>query len=420
MAIALSLAVPSAGRAQAGSGTQELDALFQELLRNPADRALNLRFIEAAFEIKDYEAAIGALDRLLFFEPDNPVYLLRIGEAYLALESYAAARGFYETVMQLPTASAEQKELATAKIAEIERRTRPSPWTLYAQAGLRYQSNASAGPDGLDGVDPSAEAEADWNAFGLAVVTFNQPVGNGAIEASLTTYYADQFEIDRLDLGVAELVAGPRFGIVSGENSSLSLKPFGLASGVLLGDDPYLGVYGGGASARARLGDPLTLEPYFEYRNRTYFNSDDYPDAEDETGDLFTYAVGGSGALGETVTWFGRGGFKDNDARAGHESYDEYFLDLSVRIAFGGGSAAAPWLLTPSFSAEWTDYDAPNLAVDPQTREDFEWRAGARLDVPLWEALGLGIQVQYIRNDSNISRYDYDNLQITSGPTVRF
>ena len=89
VAIAASLAIPTASWAQTASGAaqQEFEALFQELLRDPSNRALNLRFIEIALEIGDYEAAIGALDRLLFSEPDNPVYLLQIADAYLALES---------------------------------------------------------------------------------------------------------------------------------------------------------------------------------------------------------------------------------------------------------------------------------------------------------------------------------------------
>ena len=423
MAIAASLAIPTASWAQTASGAaqQEFEALFQELLRDPSNRALNLRFIEIALEIGDYEAAIGALDRLLYSEPDNPVYLLQIADAYLALESYPAARGFYDSVLTLPAASPEQRELATSKIAQIENRTRPSPWALYGQAGLRYQTNASSGPDGLDGVDPDAAAQSDWNAFVVGVLSYNQPVGDGAIEASLTTYYADQFEIDRLDLGVAELTAGPRLPIASGENMSLSLRPFGLVTGVLLGDDPYLGAYGGGVSARARLADPLTLEPYFEYRNRTYFNSDDYPTATDQTGELFTYAINGYGALGTNLSWSGRGGLRDNDAREAFEGYDEYFADLSLRILLGDsdGGSGRRWVLTPSGSVEWTDYDAP----DPNemvTRSDFEWKAGARLDVPVTDTFGLGVQVQYLRNNSNRAEFDYDNLQVTSGPTVRF
>jgi hypothetical protein len=68
---------------------------------------------------------------------------------------------------------------------------------------------------------------------------------------------------------------------------------------------------------------------------------------------------------------------------------------------------------------EWTDYKAPDPGENIK-REDFEWRAGARLDVPFSEAFGLGVQVQYLRNNSNRAEFDYDNLQVTSGPTVRF
>lgn len=421
VAAALLVAVPTSGAHSATQAQQqELDTLFEAVFSDPSNRTLNLRLIQFAMEIGDYEAAIGSLDRLLFFEPENPTFLLLIGEAYYELKSYVAARGFYDTVAELDAASPAQRELATSMIADIERRMRPSPWRFYAQSGLRYQTNATSGADGLDGVDPSALPQSDWNAFVLGTLDYRQPIGKGAIEARLTTYYADQFEVDRLDIGVAELVVGPRLPVASGENTSLSVKPYGVASGVLLGGDPYLGTYGAGISARAMLGAPLTLEPYFEYRNRNYFNSDDYPTVSTETGDLYTYAVAGNGALGQSVSWYARGGMRDNHAQVAFDSYDEYFVDLSLRFRFAGNGSDRPWLFTPSFSANWTDYDAADPVDAGVTREDFRWKAGARLDVPVHEAIGLGVQVEYRRNESNLARYRYDNLQITSGPTVRF
>jgi hypothetical protein len=410
-------------RAQPAAGfTQEqFDALYRDILRDPSNRKLNLGFIDLAFQIEDYAAAIAVLDLLLFQDKDNPDLLLLSAKAYFALKSYAAARGIYETVVGLPDASEEQRAIAASMLEEIERLTRPSPWDFYAQGGIRYQTNATAGPQGIEGIQPSALPVEDWNSFVLGVLSFNQPVGEGALEAKLTTYYADQFDVQRLDLGVGELIAGPRLPIAAGDNASLSVKPYGVASGVLLGEDPYLGTYGGGVSVRARLGNPLTLEPYFEYRDRNYFNSDDYPTVSTQTGELFRYAVGGNGVLGGAISWFGRAGFDDNHARVVSDSYDEYFVDFAMRLQLGGaGSEAGPWLLTPSVTASWTEYDAAIPTDMGVVREDFEWGAGARLDVPLSQRIGLGVQVQYLKNDSNLPRFDYDNVQVTSGPTVRF
>jgi hypothetical protein len=420
-ALALGVLAPTLLHAQGQRvSAEEFDALFQQIMRDPSDREFNLRFIHLALEIKDFEAAVAILDLLLFLNPSDHTLLSLSGEAYFSLKSYTAAKDLYQRILSTPDASETQRAAAAARLADIERLTRPSPWDLYAQAGVRYQTNATAGPGDLDGVDPSIAAEEDWNAFVLGVLTYTQPLGSGVTaEAGLTTYYADQFEVDRLDIGVAELVAGPRFRIAAGESSSLSLKPYGIASGVLLGDDPYLGAYGGGISARAVLGAPLTIQPYFEYRNRNYFDSDDYPTAADQTGDLFTYAALGSGALGQSASWYARGGFHDNNARTDEDSYDEFFADLYLRIEVAEVESGA-WLLTPSVSAKTTDYGGPRAGDMGRVRNDFEWRAGARLDVPVTEHFGLGVQVEYTRNDSNLDRFDYDNLQVTSGPTVRF
>jgi len=422
-AVALALPPPAgAAPTPTPQEQQQLDQLFEVVFRKPSDRALNMRFVELAMKVGDYEAAIGTLDRLLFFQPNDPDFLLLIGEAYYRLMSYTAARGFYETVAGLDAATPEQRAAATSMLADIERRTRPSPWALYAQAGLRYQTNATSGPDSLSGIQPSTKPEEDFNSFVLGVLSYRQPVGKGAIEASLTTYYADQFKVDRLDLGVAELVAGPRLPIASGDKRSLSVKPYGIANGVLLGADPYLGAYGGGITARARLAEPLTLEPYFEYRNRNYFNSDDYPNVANQSGDLFTYGIGGNGALGETVSWYARGGLRDAHAQVAYEGYDEYFLDLSLRFRFmpESGGAGEPWLFTPSVSVKWDKYDAAHPSDSGVARDEFRWKAGGRLDVPVNKTVGLGVEVNYRRNNSNVARYSYHNLQVMAGPTVKF
>src|SRR3712207_8915747 len=49
------------------------------------------------------------------------------------------------------------------------------------------------------------------------------------------------------------------------------------------------------------------------------------------------------------------------------------------------------WTFTPFGAVSWTDYAAPDPDIDPDTeREDFEWRAGARLEVPLLDHVGFG------------------------------
>ena len=423
LAVGLVAAFVSAAHAQpAASGlAREFDLLFQQLLENPSDPALNARFIQIAVELQDYEAAIGSLDRLLFYDPTNAALQLQTGEMYMAMGSYIVAKSYFEMALENAGADLALRARAEALIAEVDRLTRPSPWSVFAQAGVRYQSNASSGPDRLDGADEGGNLqESDWNAFGLAVVSYAQPIGNVVIESTLSGYYADQVEIDRLDLGSVELIAGPRLVLPAESGRGPSIKLYGLIGGTLLGDDEYQRTLGGGLSARFALADIATIEPYVEYRDRRFYDSDDYPTASDQTGDRLTYALYSTGPLGSNVRWTSRIGLHQNDARVEDNSYDHYFSDVSLSFRFNpfeGGDAN--WAFTPFASVNWREYQAPEPG-ETETREDFEWRAGARLDVPANEQLGLALQVQYSRNNSNLTRFDYDNVQVTAGPTVRF
>src|SRR5215203_1659228 len=56
-------------KAQRIVASPEYDAMFAQVLREPANLDLSFRFAETATAAGDYEAAIGALERMLFLQP---------------------------------------------------------------------------------------------------------------------------------------------------------------------------------------------------------------------------------------------------------------------------------------------------------------------------------------------------------------
>jgi hypothetical protein len=78
-------------------------------------------------------------------------------------------------------------------------------------------------------------------------------------------------------------------------------------------------------------------------------------------------------------------------------------------------------VLIPTAGISKAQYDQPNFIIDPLVkRRDTEWRVGVALDVPVYAAIGIGIQVQYASTDSSIRNYETNNLSFVFGPTVRF
>jgi len=128
------------------------------------------------------------------------------------------------------------------------------------------------------------------------------------------------------------------------------------------------------------------------------------------------------GPVWGSVRWQARAAYIRNDARADFNAYDQVAFDIGFPVEFGGFWASPrPWVLVPTAGFSRSRYDQPNLIIDPFVRrQDREWRAGAMLDIPVWQQVGIGIQVQYAVTSSNISNYDMNNLSVVFGPTVRF
>ena len=169
------------------------------MFKEPRDLDVTFRFAEAAVQLGDLEAAIGALERMLMFNPNLPRVKLELGVLYFKLGSYAMARSYFEQAVASPDAPPDVRAKVDQFIAEMDRRLSPNKWSVFAHTGLRHQSNANAGPDGLAvralGQDAVLNSQfgrrPDWNWFAVAGVGYAYDFQNGAgdmLEASVTGY----------------------------------------------------------------------------------------------------------------------------------------------------------------------------------------------------------------------------------------
>src|SRR3954465_2131975 len=130
-----------------GNLKAEYDAAFQAMLKNPANLDITFHFADVAFRAGDYEGAVGALERMLLFNPDLPRVKLELGVLYFRMGSYDAARSYFERALE-SNPPAEVRQRVTSYLAEIDKRASPSHFSGNLLAGMRYQSNANAGPVG--------------------------------------------------------------------------------------------------------------------------------------------------------------------------------------------------------------------------------------------------------------------------------
>lgn len=413
----------------------QADLLFKRMLVKPNDLDAAFRYSQIETKLGDYEAAISALERMLFYNPNLPRVKLELGVLYYRLRSYEMARSYFASaVAGKDTPQDVQDEVATF-IAAIDRAVADNQFALFAQFGLRHQTNGNAGPNnpvvqalGQNAVLSSQfQRRPDWNAFAITTAhhfyDFGDQNGDGW-ESDLTAYYARQFTLRNLNLGLFEVSTGPRLGL--GSDSLMSIHPYGLANVVTLGEAEYFATAGGGASLRAQLPLGIEIDPGVEYRDRQFRNSAVYSTASLQTGDQWIGYILGSGPLPAppSLSWQARIAFTHDTAQYIPYSYDDLSVDLALPYSFSAppfAHSSTNWTLAPFAGFSHTAYRDPDPIVDPMTtRLDRQWRAGATLDMRFYQNVGFSLQVQYLRTDSTISNFRTGDFIVSGGPTIRF
>ncbi len=439
--------------------------LFAYLARNPGDVKATLRYADLSKEAGDIEAAIGALERVLFYEPNEPNTRLYLGLLYSRLGSYDMARGYFESVVEHPATPPAIRERAAYLMAQSDENTEPWQFRNFVRTGLRWQSNANGEPDkgyfaysaDADQYQPvEGNPEGDWNAYlqtGSSVIYDFGNQNGDQFEATVTTYSTAQFDFDEYNYNVIEATAGVRFGIPTDNPTQMaSIKPYLIAGGATVDYDPYYWSGGVGVQGTAPLG-AWTFAPYVQAIYRE-FEGDAFnppPDDFDPGATGWVYSTGvritsdpKAAQRLQVHVGYERREVSDKDTivtddfnfdtfefSTDYQSYHRAIIE--VRTPFDLYAKGHHILVTPLLGVRYTIHDsedpfAPVFAdgsvfpgeIEFAEREDWEFRAGLAVDYAINDWAGVGGQISYTITDSNIPAYDTDNFTVSFGPHFRF
>ena len=410
------------------------DLLFKRLLLKPDDLDAGFKYAELETELGDYEAAIGALERMLYYSPNLPRVKLQLGVLYFHLRSYEMARNYFDAVLNAPDAPSDIRTEVQTYVAAIDKAVAVNQLSIYGQFGLAYQTNANAGPNSPNVLalgqnallSPQFQKTPDWNAFGLVTVhdfyDFQDQRGDGW-ESDLITYYSQQFKVTRLDLGLAELRTGPRLGI--GNYGGITVHPYGIGNVLTLGGANYLNTLGGGVSVNWPVNENLTITPElsFAIAPSTIPRLSDRRRPERGSVDRLCVRLGAAfGSVGPRMA--GPRFLHDSSANYGPYAFHDLSVDVGLPYSFAAPSlahTASVWTFTPSAGFSYTPYAIPDLFVAPfTTRIDKQWRVAGTLDTTFYRNIGFTLQVQYLRTYSTIPNYSLQDFIVAGGPTFRF
>lgn len=220
---ALTVALGLAGAAQANTPAEQ-QRLLQITLAQPTNYDAAFEYARVWIVLGDYEAAIGTLERLLFFNPNMTRVKYELGALYFRLRSYELAIRYFREALQSPDLDSVTRARIEAVLPAAEKQRQPHRVSAFLQTGLRYQTNANFAPSsGLVrvgntdiGLLPSERRKADWNLFALGGLSYDIDFQNqrgDLLEMRLLGYGMHQFDLADLNLGFVEGSIGPRLAL---------------------------------------------------------------------------------------------------------------------------------------------------------------------------------------------------------------
>src|SRR5262249_9115106 len=145
----IGLAGPHAPAAAQGVIDERYRALYDEAFKatydNPGDLQAGLTFAKVAALAGHPRGAVGALGRVLIFNPDVAQVQFQLGQLYRQLGSEDAARIYLQRADPAQL-SAEDRAARERSLAALDTATSRHHIGAFVTGGLRYQTNANAGP----------------------------------------------------------------------------------------------------------------------------------------------------------------------------------------------------------------------------------------------------------------------------------
>ncbi len=435
MAISLSFANEATAQTKSAVNLQrEFEQAFQQMLNDPSNLDISFKYAELGIQIGDYEAAISALERMLLFNPDLPRVRLELGVLYYRLGSYSIARSYLTRAVEGENVPDDVRARVAIFLDEIDNRLSNHRISGSVFTGLRYQSNANAGPerpairllDGEGELDNEFTRKADFNAFlstNFTHVYDPQTQSGEVLESNLLIYGSQQFNQHQLDLVFTELTIGPRTRLLREYMENASWRPHAIGAVVNLDDSPYYYSFGMGLDADKQFTDRTNASLSTSIVRNQYRANSDRSTARLQTGTEIDFSVDVNHRANEILTLTTNAGITNLDTRDSLHGNTEYSFGVGAVATYDPpeGVDTGPWTSSLTGEVFYSRYHAPDSSVDSfKKRKDTELRGTFFTTVPVTRDWSLTSTVVRTVVDSRFINYTYTNWAVSIGGSYRF
>ena len=428
LAVFLALLAPSLPAGASPYGP-EYDAAFDAMMENPTDPETTFGFAVIARRAGDLEGAVGALERMLIFNPDLPVVHFELARLYALLGSGEVARRYFHSALRYDPPPEIRAEIE-AGLARLDQAAGASSFSGSVYLGLRYQSNANAGPDEptvrVGGLDARLAEEFldrdDTSTVASARLAHRYDLGRDPaafIVSEFSAYAAMQSEIEENDVELLAGTIGPEFVRPNG----VSLRPFVRAELVGLGGAVFYRSFGAGIAGRWTVSGARNLLYTFDAGafRRNFEPSDRSPTLDRRDGESYRLGAGLRKAASQTLRVSGTVGWERQNSRAKSESYTGGSVGVRLQRILKGPFGERAWSLFASGRGGIRRYDSPDPTVDPsRRRHDTNLALSVGAAIPFSDAAAATLEVGQQWRRSNLPNFEYRDTSVSAGIRLSF
>lgn len=424
---------PSVGAASLAAVESRRKLLFAQMLRDPANLDVAFEYAALSVQAGDLESAISTLERMLIFAPGLPRLQFELGILYYRLEAYDTSATYFRTVAANPAVPPEIVAQVAEYLDAIERGGQGQGYTAILTTGVRWQSNANAGPSdpnvtlfGLPFVlNAGALGTPDWNAYGTASLNASVDLRRqgATFDLSLSAYSALYRNQTAFNTGVVEMKVGPTFSLQRFEMDNATIGFYGVASAAILGGSLYQGSLGLGKQLRVALTSSTQVTLTLEGRKEAYLNSPARPTVSIGSGERYNAALTLEQELMPDVMAFLSLTGERRFAQVAYLSHWKVGATAGIAIKFDSLIAVTDgkWTLALTTGIRHQKSDRPDPVFSPTdpkvTTQAF---AEARLSVPLGDGYALESAVSHTISRSNYALDTYNNTTASVGLSKGF
>jgi len=370
---------------------------------NPADIQMAFLLGQAAMLMGYPVEAAGIFEKILARSPELPRVRAELGRAYAAMGKLEKAREQFQRVLSKsppPVVGDNIRKFMTA--LETQKN-----WNARISAGYLHDSNVNAGPAAssvlMFGVpfqlSPDSKGVSD-HAYQLNASAgyLWQIDGKLALQSDIQLSQMRYANLAQYDSDILSFSTGPTFQLAR----NIVSVPF-VYEQMTIGHEAYSHSLGLAPQLRIPLTQVWSVTTSLVGQSKHY-----YVNAGIRDGSVWTATAGTRYNLGENS-------FMQATFRHGEESTQRAYLDnRSSGINFGFYSELAKGLsLYVSPGISHTAYAEQEAAFDAR-RRDRQYSLVLNVSKELGSpGLAIALAINYTRNDSNLTMYDYERRQVS-------